>query len=431
MSRRTRAPFRRTLRFLLLFVAILALAPRAVAQPADAWPQFRGRTGMGTSPAKSLPLEWDATTNIAWKTKLPGSGASSPITYGDHIYLTCYTGYNVPDEPQGSLDELNRHLLAFDRKTGKPLWDVPIDVALPEEEGIREHGYAANTPTADVDGVYVFFGKSGVHAYDHQGKFRWRADVGSGTHGWGTAASPILYKDLVIVNASVESESLIASNRQTGAEVWRADEIRESWNTPILVTADSGRLELVVARMGDVLAFDPDSGKQLWSCRTDITWYMVPTGVAARGVVYILGGRSGTAALAVRAGGSGDVTKTHRLWTSRSGSNVPSPILHDGHLYWIEQNGSIAYCANAATGELAYEERVPRFGQIYASPVMANGRIYYFSRSGRCLVLAAKPNFERLANNELEDGSLFDASPAIDGDRLLVRSGKFLYCIGE
>jgi outer membrane protein assembly factor BamB len=150
----------------------------------------------------------------------------------------------------------------------------------------------------------------------------------------------LLYKDLVIVNASVESESLVALDRRTGEFRWRAGDIRESWNTPLVVTAEFGRQELIVAVAGKILAFDPDSGQLLWSCNTDIGWYMVPSVVAANGVVYCLGGRSGVAALAVRGGGSGDVTDSHRLWTSRKGSNVSSPVYHDGHLYWVHMSSA-------------------------------------------------------------------------------------------
>lgn len=256
---------------------------------------------MGTSETDQLPLQWGESSNIVWKTSLPGSGASSPIVYGDHIYVTSYTGYFVSGKSEGSLDQLNRHLIALHRDTGKILWNRAVPAKLPEEERIRDHGYAANTPAADADRVYAFLGKTGVFAFDHEGEQLWHADVGSNTSGWGTAASPLLYEDMVIVNASVESESLVALDCDTGDMRWRASGIREAWNTPIIVTADSGRRELVVARHGDVLAFDPDTGDPLWSCQTDITWYMVPTAVAADGVVYCLGGRSGTSALAVRA----------------------------------------------------------------------------------------------------------------------------------
>ncbi len=395
------------------------------------WPCFRGPTRMGFSEAKGLPLEWDGRKNLLWKTPLPGAGASSPILFGDHIYLTCYTGYQVPGEPGGSLEQLKRHLIALDRESGEILWNQSVSAKLPEEESIRDHGYAANTPAADEDRIYVFFGKSGLYTFDHHGEPLWHADVGSKTSGWGTAASPVLFEDLVIINASVESEQLLAFDRESGKGIWRRSGIRESWNTPLIVTASSARRELVVARKGDVLAFAPESGQPLWSCKTGINWYMVPSAVAADGIVYSLGGRSGTAALAVRAGGNGEVTGPHRLWTSTNGSNVTSPIYHQEHLYWMSEKSGIAYCAVAATGELVYEERLPRAGQVYASPILAEGRLYYVTRGGRTFVVAAKPQFELLAVNELEDGGRFDASWAAEDGRLFLRSDDYLYCLGN
>lgn len=382
-----------------------------------------------TEPTNYLPVYWRK--NIVWKTALPGPGASSPIVFGDRIYVTCYTGYFVPDQPGGSLDDLKRHLIAVRLDNGDTIWDEAVPAKLPEEERIRDHGYAANTAAADADRVYVFFGKSGVLAYDHDGDQLWHADVGSKTSGWGTAASPVLYKDLVFINASVESESLVALDRETGHEKWRAGGIREAWNTPVIVTAESGREELVVATNGKVLAFDPNSGKLLWSCDTDITWYMVPTAVTADGIVYYLGGRSGVAGLAVRAGGSGNVTGTHRLWTSMKGSNVTSPMCLDGHLYWMHEKLGVAYCAKADTGEVVYEQRLDGAGQVYASPILAEGRLYYVTRNRRTFVLAAKPEFEQLAMNELGDRSLFNGSPAVAGSHILLRSDKYLYCLGE
>jgi outer membrane protein assembly factor BamB len=412
----------------------------AAEQPAAAKPQgkagadwacFRGPGGMGVSDATGLPVSWSATENIAWKTAMPGPGASSPIVFGDRIYLTCYSGYFMPGEPGGSLGQLKRHLIAVRPADGEILWDKAVAAKLPEEEKIRDHGFAASTPAADADGVYVFFGKSGVIAFDHAGKQLWQADVGSKTNGWGSAASPVLYKDMVIVNASVESESLVALDKKTGKEKWRAGGMKESWNTPVLVPVGAGKVELVVAVFGKVLGFAPDSGKALWSCKTDIGWYMVPSVVAAEGVVFCLGGRSGTAGLAVRAGGSGDVTETHRLWTSQKGSNVSSPIYLDGHLYWMHEQRGIAFCAKAATGEIVYEQKLERAGQVYASALLADGRLYYLTRNGMMFVLAAKPAFEQLAANQLPDRSIFNASPAVVGSRLLLRSDKFLYCLGK
>jgi hypothetical protein len=391
---------------------------------------------MGVTDAKGLPTQWSQTEGLVWKTALPGAGASSPIVFGDRIYLTAYTGYFVPDEPGGSLEQLKRHLIALELDDGRIVWDKAIPAKLPEEESIRDHGFAASSVAVDQDRIYAFFGKSGVFAFDHDGNQVWQADVGSQTNGWGSAASPVLYKDLVFINASVESESLVALDRATGAEKWRAggagrpNAIREAWNTPLVVTAKSGREELVIPTAGTVYAFDPESGQPLWSCQTDIGWYMVPSAVAADGIVYCLGGRSGTAALAIRAGGSGDVTKTDRLWTSQKGSNVSSPVYWDGHLYWAHESNEIAYCVQAATGEVVYEQRLNRAGQFYSSALLADGRLYYVTRNGQTFVVAAQPQFEQLAVNDLSDGGVFNASPAVAGQRLLIRSDKFLYCVG-
>jgi outer membrane protein assembly factor BamB len=239
----------------------------------------------------------------------------------------------------------------------------------------------------------------------------------------------VLHENLVIINAAVESGSLVALDKDTGKEVWRAGGIKESWNTPILVPVGGGKQELVVAMLGKVLGFDPQTGEALWSCDTGIAWYMVPSLVNDGSVVYCVGGRTG-GALAVRAGGRGDVTQSRRLWSLNKGTNVPSPILHRGHLYWLHENLGILYCVEAATGKLVYEERLARAGQFYGSPVLAGDRLYAFTRNGVGFVLAAKPQFEQLARNELGDRSSFDASPSVDGNRLLIRSDKSLYCLG-
>ena len=393
------------------------------------WPAFRGAGGMGVSSAKNLPVEWGTDKNIAWKASLPGAGASSPVVFGDRIYLTAYSGFFAPGQ-DGKKDDLKRHLIALKRRDGSTVWDQAVPAKLPEEDRIRDHGFAANTPAVDTTGIYVFFGKTGVFCFTHDGKQKWQADVGSKTHQWGTSSSPVIYDDLLFINARVESESLIALNRSTGKEVWRASGIRESWNTPVVVTSKSGRKELIVAMQGKVLAFDPATGKSLWSCKTDIGWYMVPSIVAADGIVYCLGGRSGVAALAVRTGGSGDVTESHRLWTSIKGSNVSSPVFLDGYLFWAHESG-IANCAKADTGEIVYQKRLERAEQVYSSALLADGKIYYVSRDGRTFVVAAKPDFELLATNDLRDRGVFNGSPAVDGNRLLIRSDKFLYCIGK
>jgi outer membrane protein assembly factor BamB len=238
----------------------------------------------------------------------------------------------------------------------------------------------------------------------------------------------VLLGDLVLVNASVESESLVALDKKTGREVWRARGVVESWATPCLVAVAGGKTEVVVPIVGKLLGFDPATGKQLWSCATDIRSYMVPTPVAHDGVVYCIGGRSG-GALAVRAGGRGDVTRTHRLWTGRKWSNVSSPVYHEGHLYWAHDNTGTAYCGEAKTGKVVYEQRLDRAAQIYGAALQAGGRIHYLDRAGRTYVVAAKPEFELIAVNDLRDGSTFNASPTAAGGKLFIRSDRALYAL--
>ena len=408
--------------------ALLLTSTMALAAPNVDWTGWRGPGAMAVSDSRQVPLTWSADQNVAWQTELPGAGGSSPIVAGQHIYLTCYTGYAVPGEPQGDLSNLKRHLLCLNRFDGELIWTREVAATLPEQDRVRDHGYASSTPAADADRVCVFFGKSGVFAFSHQGEKLWQADVGSGIHGWGSAASPVFHKNLVIINACVESESLIALDRTTGQEVWRAQGMKESWNTPLLVSLDGDRTELVVATFGKVLGFNPDSGEALWSCDTGIGWYMVPSLVNHREVVYCIGGRTG-GALAVRAGGRGDVTESHRVWTLKKGSNVSSPVFHQGHLYWAHEQLGIINCVQAERGELLYEERLPRAGQFYASPVLAGGKLYFVSRDGSVFVIEASPQFKQLAKNNLADRSRFDASPVVDGDRLLLRSDRFLHCI--
>ena len=420
----------------LVLLALHLLTPATIAQSGRGtdWPQFRGPGALGRSEAKGVPLKWSDEQNVAWKTDLPGPGASSPIVLGQRIFLTCFTGFAMSSREPGEMTSLKRHLLCLNLADGKIIWDTAVPAEMPEQDRIREnHGYASSTPVADAERIYTFFGKSGVLAFDHSGKQLWQTKVGDKLNGWGSATSPVLYKNFLIVSASIESESLIALDQKTGQEVWRANVGNESWHAPVFVTAPDGTTEVVAAKNGRVLAFNPETGAALWNVKTGIPWYMCPTPVAQDGMVYVIGGRTPNGALAIRAGGRGDVTESHVVWKLNKGSNVPSPILHEGHLYFAHENLGIVYCVNAKTGEVIYEERLePSPGQIYASPVAADGKIYFTGRGGRTIVIAAKPKFERLGDNTLESNrGVFNSSPAISGNRLLLRSNRALYALGE
>jgi outer membrane protein assembly factor BamB len=397
------------------------------------WRQFRGPGGMGESAEKGLPIAWSATKNIAWRIKLPGPGSSSPVTLGNRVFVTCYSGYGLTEKNPGKQEDLRRHLLCVDRGNGKLIWTKEFDAQPPEHNYAGEgsyHGYAASTPTTDGERLYVFFGKLGVFCYDLDGKQLWHASVGKKIHDrWGSGASPLLYKNLLIVNASIESGSLVALDKSTGKEMWKTPGISSAWNTPMVVTAPSGEPELVISVQNRVLAFDPDNGKKLWDA-DGVHRYVCPSVIAHKGVVYVIGG--GHTCTAIRAGGRGDVTKTNVLWRlEKKGSNVASPVYHEGHLYWAGDSGVV--CQDADTGKIVYDKRLDsNVGRVWASPVLADGKLYYVTQHEGTFVLPAAPKFEVLAHNVFEDDkSRANASIAVSDGQLLLRTDQYLYCIGK
>jgi len=235
----------------------------------------------------------------------------------------------------------------------------------------------------------------------------------------------VLYENLVIVNASVESGSLVAIDKTSGKEVWRAGGMDSSWNTPHLVEAPNGGHELAVTVKKWILGFDPKTGNELWRCEA-IPDYICPSIVSHEGVLYALGGRS-SKTIALRSGGRGDVTGTHKLWQANAGANVCSPVIHNGHLYWVSDRNRTAYCLSLADGSVKYSERIGP--QPYASALLADGKLYVVTRNGGTLVLAAKPQFEQLTLNKLEDRSTFNASAIAYNSTLILRSDENLYCI--
>lgn len=399
---------------------------------AEDWTGFRGPHASGLSSESGLPTEWSATKHLVWKQSLPGFGTSSPMLHGDRIYLTTYSGYGQDEKEPGEIGGLKRALHGLNRATGQPEWSVDLPVEAGDEayKGFQAlHGYASSTVATDGERLYVFAGISGVSAHSLDGKELWRSKVGSKTHNWGSGTSPVLFGDLVIVNAWVESQSLVALEKATGKEVWRVKTAKASWNTPLVTKSAEGRDELVVSGNGEIVGFDPRTGARVWTAE-GIDDYVCPSVIAHEGIIYAIGARKGQA-IAVRLGGEGDVTKSHELWKVGRGSNVSSPVFHDGHLYFASESKGIVYCLKAETGEVVYEERLaPRPDRIYASPLLADGKIYYVSRTNGTFVVAAKPSFELLAVNEHPDETVFNACPVADRGKLLLRSNAALYCFG-
>jgi outer membrane protein assembly factor BamB len=413
-------------------LAVVSFASLAFLTTAGAedWPHFRGILQDGAAANTDLPTTWSNSENLLWKAKLPGPGGSSPIVVGGKVYVTSYSGYGERENDPGEQSALQRHIVCLDLKTGKQNWSFPAKALVPEErfEGFQAlHGYASSTPACDGDALYVFFGKSGVGCLGLNGKPRWGCKVGDQTHNWGSATSPVLYKNTVIVNASVESGALVGINKKTGKVVWSQKGVREAWNSPILVKAPNNKVELVLSSQGELQGYDPENGNPLWRA-PGIQDYVCPSVIAHDGIVYAIGARSGMG-VAVKAGGRGEVPV---LWEMKRGSNVCSPVYHDGHLYWTHESRGVAYCANAKTGEVVYEERLePRPDLIYASGLIADDKIYYVSRNNGVYVVAAKPQFELLAHNRPLDDSTCNGSPAAVDGKLLLRSNEAIYCLGK
>jgi len=410
-------------------VAVLLWAA-AWVQAAE-WRQFRGPGGLATADDKALPTKWDAKTNIAWKTPLAGRGASSPIVVGDRIFLTSYTGYALDRKNPGDPSQLRFHLLCLKRSDGSILWDKPLKAGEgmpPFENQITWHGHASATPVADADTLYTLFDGGLVTAWDFDGKQKWTKDMKFRVHPWGTGASPVLVGDLIILVESMGDGQMVALTRAEGKEVWRRPEIGAAWNTPLLLkVGDHDELILSASRL--IEGFNPANGEPLWKAK-GIASYTCSSLVAADGVAFAIGGRG--EAVAVKAGGKGDVTASNVLWRIPRGSIVSSPVYHDGYLYWALDTGKTVYCADVKKGELAYEADLPpQTAWIYASPILGGGNLYYVARDGTTYVVPAKPKFELVAVNKLaDDKSVFNASPVPAQGQLLIRSDSFLYCIG-
>lgn len=416
------------------------------------WTRFRGPNGDGVSTEKApLPTHWSGPSNLQWKVPLPGPGSSSPIVVGDKIFVTYWSGYGMDRRNPGDLKQLRRHLICIDRHSGNTLWSVAIAARLPETgygRRINQHGYASHTPVSDGKHVYAFFGKSGVLCFDMEGKKLWQRHIGmeSDPEGRGSASSPVLYKDLLIVTAGAESEALVALNKKTGDEVWRQEAagLNATWGTPTLAQAGPNRTDLVIAVPSEIWGLNPNTGRLRWYSSGLSPGNANSSAISHDGIVYAVeSGAGGAGGIAVRAGGKGDVTGSRVVWSARHANRTATPILYQGRLYTFSNR--IATCIDAATGTEIFKVRLRTsdagpatrgnsgrggFGGDYASPVIGDGKIFFVTRSGQVFVLKAGRRFELLAVNHMgEEGEDFSATPAISQGRLFLRSNRNLYCL--
>ena len=373
--------------------------------------------------------------------QVASAGTSSPITTGDKIIVTCNAGYGVAigfdprkdDGQAGDQHSLKRVVACYDRKNGAELWKKEISPQLPESTFVgfmREHSYSTSTPVTDGTHVFVFFGKTGVFAFDLKGEQIWQADVGKMTNPWGTGASPILYKDLLIINAAIESNSLVALDKKTGKEIWRKKGIGRSWSSPIIVKTKEGKDELVIHLPAKLAGYNPATGEELWTCSGNGCGGEAATPVARDGIVYAISSPLNNTAFAVKAGGRGEVNETHILWKYRTRNVQCSPVLFGDHMCWV---AGTMFCLNIADGKVTSKTTIHSGdGRTeYPSAVVAGGKIYAFSRDNGLFVITAGEKVETLSQLRFpEDTSIFTASPAISDERMYLRSNTYLYCVG-
>jgi outer membrane protein assembly factor BamB len=382
------------------------------------WARWRGPSGQGLAAGTGYPDKWSATENVVWKVPVPGTGNSSPIVWRDRIFLTT------------SRDNGARlSLLAYRRSDGTRLWDA----AVPEGAVERPHaknGYASATPATDGRRIYASFGSRGVFAFDMDGKVVWHRDLGRIGNYHGAAGSPLLYKDRIIVYQDQRPAGFIAAfDAQTGTELWRtAREATVGWGTPIAVRV-AGREEIIVNGQSRVRAYDPATGKELWSCG-GMGFEVIPTPVVGYGMVFCSNGRQGPT-LAIRPGGAGDVTSSHLAWSTPRGSPfVPSPILYGDQLYTVNDMQSIVTAFEATSGRVVFQGRLGEAQRegFSASPIAVEGKVFFTNDQGETFVLKAGPAFELLHVNRLGEPTL--ASPALVDGRWYVRTVQHLFAIG-
>ena len=384
------------------------------------WGRWRGPSGQGLVSGSGYPDTWSASQNIAWKVPVPGGGNSSPIVWGDRIFVT--TAY-----------ETGRRLaiLAFSRTNGQKLWEAFAPEGRSPYGNHYKNGFASATAATDGQRVYASFGPRGLLAVDMNGKVVWHRDLGPMDAYHGTAGSPLLYKDRLILYQDQFSNSFIAAfDARTGRELWRTRrEAQVGWGTPIAVRVGDHD-EIIVNSQRIVRAYNPDSGAEIWSCR-GMSEEVIPTPVVGYGMVFCSSGRAGPT-LAIRPGGRGDVTKTHLAWTSPRGSPfVPSPILYGEHLYMVNDMAAVVTSLEATTGKVMWQGRlgVARREGFSSSPVAVDGKVFFTNDEGETFVVKAGPTFELLHVNKLDEGVL--ATPALVDRRWYIRTDRNLIAIGK
>ena len=426
----------------LAWLLAMGLTRQSALADSDAvrfWPQWRGPLANGVAPQADPPMTWSESSNVKWKTPIPGEGNSTPIVWDDRIFILSALGTGkkpsalvAPNAP----DEIYQWIvICLDRAQGKVLWQKTAREEAPHEGHQENNTFASASPATDGQLLLAYFGSRGLHCYDFDGNLKWEKDFGKmkTRMGFGEGASPALSGDTVVVNWDTEGDDfIVALDKRTGRELWRTPRDEATgWSTPLIVDYN-GQKQVVVNATKHVRSYDLATGKEIWSCAGQ-TANAIPSPVTADGIVYLTSGFRGSALQAVRLGRTGDLTGSDSIiWSHNQGTPyVPSPLLADDLLYVMQGNDAIVSCFNAGNGAEYFDrERLEAIHSVYASPVSAKDRVYILGREGTCVVLKKGPKPEVLAVNKLDDDTHHtDASMALVDKEIFIRTPHNLYCI--
>ncbi len=442
----------------ITFSLLLLISPSISGQSKENWPSFRGPHASGIAERQNLPDHWDAQNlaNVKWKTKIPGLAHSSPVVWADRVFVTTAVSSRGMDSFRKGLygdgdasDDRSPQrwkVFALDRVSGKILWERTAYEGVPREKRHIKATYANSTPATDGRYVVAFFGSQGLYAYDMRGKLIWKKDLGVLNAGaydapdyeWGTASSPIIYKNLVIVQCDTQGEDfLLAADIKTGKTVWKTTrEEFPSWGTPTIYPGKRG-VELITNASNFIRGYDPMTGKELWRLggSSKIT---APTPIFSDGLIVVVSGRRPEAPIfVILAGARGDITlpqgqssSEHIAWSKQArGSYMPTPLIYGNYLYVLANQG-VLDCYDLKTGAEVYRQRIPHQGSGFsASPVAADGKLYLSSEDGDVFVVRTGPEFELLGTNHM--GESLMATPAIAARLMFLRTQNHVIAIGR
>jgi outer membrane protein assembly factor BamB len=430
--------------FVLVAAAALSIQLWASTDGEKYWPQWRGPYATGVSRQANPPVAWSETKNIKWKVEIPGRGSSSPIVWGDRLYMqTAVPSGLAGDEshkPLGSVNPKRPHafkVMALDRRTGKVVWERTAREQTPHEDSHQDNGtWASGSPITDGQHLIAYFESFGIYCYDLNGTKIWEKDLGDKKmrNQFGEGSTPVLHGNtIVVVWDHLGGQSfVVALDKRTGNELWRVDRDEiDTWATP-LVVEQNGRAQVIVPGEKRLRSYDLANGSIVWET-AGLTMNPIPSPVFENGMVFATSGFRGNSLKAIKIdGASGDITNTgHVAWSlNRDTPYVPSPLVYDGVLYFLKTNNGLLSAFDAKTGKPHYQvQRLEKAPNVFSSPVAAAGRIYIAGRDGTTVVLKHGATFEVLAENTLDDG--FDASPALVDSDLYLRGYKYLYAVAE